>query len=212
MTRTTWYDSIPGFVADSASIQRNNGRQIDWAQVPDKYRTSSVLVELDGAVDVDDTTIAVQALSAAVPAGTLLHFGESKEFVKVTAAAAAGATSLTVEAVPTALEDEDQAYYGGSGDKVIPAGTVMAELSGGKLVPRVDRPGSETATCILESAASNGDEAAASTGYGCIVGGVIYENLLPTQSDAAWSTIKGELNTAGVGYFVWETYADDRSS
>lgn len=212
MGRTTWYDTFPGFVAEQASVQRNTGRQIDWTQVPEKHRSSAVLVKLNGAVSVDATSITVDALSGAIPAGTLLHFGESKEFVKVTAAAAAAATTLTVEVVPTALEDNDEAYYGGTGDKVIAAGTVMAELSGGKLVPRVDRPGSETATCILESSASDGDEAAAASGYGCIVGGVIYENLLPTYSDANWSTIKGELNTAGVGYFVWETYADNRSS
>lgn len=212
MGRTTWYDTIPGFVAGSASVIRNSGRQIDWSQVPEKYRSTAVLVKLNGAVSVDDTSITVDALLGAIPSGALLHFGEAKEFVRTTAAAAIGATSITVEAVPTAIEDNDEAYYGGVGDKVIPAGTVMAELSGGKLVPRVDRPGSETATCILEASASDGDESAAASGHGCIVGGVIYENLLPTYSDTNWSTIKGELVTAGVGSFVWETYADDRGS
>lgn len=213
MGRTIWYDNtVPGFIADQASVQRNTGRQIDWAQVPDKYRTTAVLVKLNGNVSVDATSITVDALSGAIPAGVNLHFGEAKEFVRTTAAAAAGATSITVEAVPTALEDNDEAYYGGTGSKVIPAGTAMAELSSGKIVPRVDRPGSETATGLLASSAAEDDESAASSGVGLVVGGVIYENILPSYvAGEPWDTIKGELNTAGVGFFIWESYADDRS-
>lgn len=208
MGRTYHYEQALPFVANEHSLDRSPGRQIDWASVPDSYRRTAVLVKLNGAVIVDATSITVDALLGAIPAGTLLHFGEAKEFVRVTAAAAIGDTSITVEAVPTALEDNDEAYYGGVGAKIIPAGKVMAELSGGKIVPRSDRPGSETATCILEATAVEDDETG-ELGHGCIVGGVIYSDMLPDAANAAFSTMQTELNAAGVGHFVWQDYADN---
>lgn len=210
MGYTTHYDETLPFVANEHSLVRSPGRQIDWTQVPSSFGGDAVLVKLNGAVSVDATSITVDALLAAVPSGTLLHFGESKEFVRTTAAAAAGATSITVEAVPTALEDNDEAYYWpGQESKEIPAGTVMAELSSGKIVPRSDRPGSETATGILESTAVE-ETGVNDVGHGVIVGGVIFQNLLPDFSNAAFSTFKSELVAAGVGMgYVWETYADN---
>lgn len=107
---------------------------INIARFPAKLVASAfqdyeaVKVQLSAAALADAVSISVDALSAAVPAGTLLHFGESKEFARVTAAAAAGATSITVEALPAALEDNDVAYYVpptvGS-RKLIPSGTLV---------------------------------------------------------------------------------------
>lgn len=74
----------------------------------------AVKVTLTAGASADAVSISVAALSASIPSGTLLHFGESKEFAKVTAAAAAGSTSLTVEALPQALESGDVAYYTGN--------------------------------------------------------------------------------------------------
>lgn len=210
MGYTDHYDETLPFVANEHSLVRAPGRQIDWTAVHIRFGGDAVLVKLNGAVSVDDTEITVDALSGAVPANTNLHFGESKEFVRTTAAAAAGATTITVEAVPTALEDNDEAYYWpGSSAKRVPAGTVMAQLSSGKIVPRAYRPGSETATCILESTAV--EEAGVNdVGHGVIVGGVIFQNLLPDYANASFSTFKTELSAAGVGIgYVWQTYSDN---
>lgn len=72
------------------------------------------------------TSVPVDALSGAIPSGTVLSFGTNK-FARLTANAAAGATSLTVAAIPTALVDNDTATYAGAGvlKKFIPSGTVV---------------------------------------------------------------------------------------
>ena len=64
------------------------------------------------------------ALSGPIPSGTVLDFGTNK-FARLTAAAAAGATSLTVAAIPTALVDADIAIYPGVKPKSLAGGTVV---------------------------------------------------------------------------------------
>jgi hypothetical protein len=70
------------------------------------------------------TSIPVVALSGPIPSGTLLDFGTNK-FARLTANAAAGATSLTVSAIPTALVDADTAWYTGTAVDSVPSGTVV---------------------------------------------------------------------------------------
>ena len=61
-----------------------------------------------------------------------------------------------------------------------------------------------------------GNRSHALSGYGVIIGGSIYENLLPEASgDPAVidSTYKTELQTAGVGTgFAFFQYSDDTAS
>lgn len=216
MSRTTYYDEAKPFVANEHSLVRGTGRQIDWDLVPISFGGDAVLVKLSAQAAADATSLSVDALSAAVPAGTLLHFGESKEFARVTAAAAAGATSITVEALPSQIEDNDEAYYWpGREAKRIPAGTVMAKLSSGKVIPRSAVTASETSTSLLESTAIH-EPGMADVGHGMIVGGVIFENLLPDWdggSSGNWTdTYKDELIAAGVGLgWVFESYSDSTS-
>lgn len=293
MTRTNYYTGRAPFILSPKSIIRDTGRQIDWDQVPEKYRSSAVKVTVNGAhaagvesVTVDalpgaipknaildfgvwedvtvtvsdgsitggDTTLGVAALSGPIPKGAYLEFsgggyavldaaaaagatsltveplaagaglpGDTEtatfqggqKIAKLTAAAVAGATSITVEDLALPLEDDDEAHYYGTGAKTIQAGTVMAELSTGKIVPRADRPGSETATCILENTCVEDERSDALSGHGCIIGGVLFENLLPeaTGSPAVIdSTFKSELQTAGVGTgFAFKQYANNAS-
>lgn len=138
MGRTTTYVSLPGFVADPNSVDRNTGIVIDWTNV-------------------------------------------------------------------------DAARENSAGDKVIEAGTIMAQESGGKWIPRKDVSGSEKAGGILETTAVEGEAAAALSGYGCIIGGVLYSNLLPETAETDFATWLAELNDTGVSTgFAWETYADNR--
>lgn len=68
----------------------------------------------DGAADAGDTSITVQALSGPIPAGTILQFsGAGAGFAKLTAAAAAAATTLTVEALPEAIDNAATATFAG---------------------------------------------------------------------------------------------------
>ena len=93
-----------------------------------------------------------------------------------------------------------------AGRKTLPAFSAVA-IEGGKIVPRdADSP----ATAILLSDATEGMPTDALTGYGYVRGGGFYEELLPDSSDAAWATIKTELQSAGAFYF--ETYSDSRAA
>lgn len=140
MGRTTSYVSLPGFVADAGSINRNTGVQIDWTDVDVSRKNSA-------------------------------------------------------------------------GKKVVEAGTIMAELSGGQVIPRLDVSGKEKAVGILESTAVEDEPSAALSGYGLIIGGVIYKNLLAETDETNFATWLAELNDTGVSTgFAWLTYADGRES
>jgi hypothetical protein len=300
---TTYNISMPQYIADPHSITRNTGRQIDWSLVPVSYApgTDYTITVNQADVAAGDTSVTVDALPVALPAGTVLDFGSYDAVTvtiddattgagdtsvgiasftgfipsgtlldfgvdgsgnvqivklaadldgtssavttmtvvelaaaivdastatfpggdiqaKLTASAAAAATTITVEPLPFAIANDATATYtengGGVGKRAIKAGTVMAELSSGKVVPRADRPGSETSIGLLTTEALEDSQAAGLSGYGLIVGGVVYENLLPEASGTPATinaTYKTELQTAGVGTgFAFIQYGDDR--
>ncbi len=203
--------ATPGFVVDPNSVTQDGGHQIDWTYV---LREDAVLVTAAGTNAQGATALGVAALPGPIPSGTLLQFG-ADEYATTTAAAAAGATSIAVSALVNAIEAADTATYAGVGDKTVPAGKVMSILSSGKMVPRAQQPGSEGADGLLATAASENSKSDALTGYGLIVGGVIFENLLPDAAGGTTisSTYKTELQTAGIGTgFSWKQYSDSRSS
>lgn len=219
MGRTTTHISRLPFIADPTSIDRNQGRQIDWANVAATYQatpqiTQSVVVGAAGAAG-NATTVPVDATTYAIPSGTLLDFG-AKKFARLSADALAGATSLTVDAIATALVDNDAATHivqRGSGKKTLPAGTAVGELLGsGKISPRIVT--TNPATGFLETTAVEDEPQAALSGYGMIVGGVLFENLLPDATGGPPKTlasaIKTELAAAGTG-FSWQVYGDSRT-
>ncbi len=99
------------------------------------------MIDLTEFLWTDGTTVTVAAAGAAVdatsiplkaplplkkiPNGTVIDFGD-KKFARLTAEAAAGATTLTVAALPTALVEDDSATYKGvSGRYLIPGGTLL---------------------------------------------------------------------------------------
>lgn len=156
------------------------------------------------------TSLTVEALPEDIDNGATALFAGGTIAARVTANAAAGATTLAVDELQFAIPDDSTANVPGMGFKAYKAGTVMAELSSGKIVARADRPGSETATCILETGADEDDKGA--TGYGCLVGGQLYENLLPDAvSGDVSSTYWTELATNGCA-FNREDYGDNTTS
>jgi hypothetical protein len=84
----------------------------------------AVIVTADGANNAAATVLNVDALTGPIPVGTILHFGPGK-FARLTSAAPAGAEALNVEALPTAIADNNQAVYAGAGKKVIRSGTAV---------------------------------------------------------------------------------------
>lgn len=161
------------------------------------------------------TSLTIVATGHQIQAAATADFpGAAQRMIaKLSAAAAAGATALTVYPLNGPIPDNSTAsYIPNPGKKKIPAGTIMAELSSGKIIPRADVTASETSTCILLSGANEGSEAAAETGFGCLVGGVLYKNILPDAAESGFATWIGELNGTSVGQYVWQTYADDSGS
>jgi hypothetical protein len=102
------------------------GATLDAAQFT---QTDAVVVTVGAAgAAIDAVSVPVDALSGPIPSGTVLDFG-GKKFARLTAAAAAGAVTLTTAALATALVDNDTATYpGATGDiglKVVPSGTAI---------------------------------------------------------------------------------------
>lgn len=109
----------------------------------------------------------------------------------------------------------DDGTYGPSGEREIPAGTIMFEQADGTIVPRaqadiVNNPG-HTAAGVLVSNANEDSKTDALTGYGLIKGGILFDNLLPDYGNADFGTFQTELeddpSTTGYG---WRTFADNR--
>ena len=100
-----------------------------------------------------------------------------------------------------------------SGRKIIPAGTAMGTLLGsGKMSPRVVT--TNPAVGLLEGDAVENELVDSLSGYGLIVGGVVYENLLPDATGGPpavlASAVKTELQTNCPRGFQFEVYQDTR--
>lgn len=117
-------------------------------------------------------------------------------------------------------DDVPDSYKDAAGFKVLPAGKVMgvvpSGIKAGKLVPHdsaliggANPPATEFA--LLASGAYENSKVAALSGYGTIVGGVIYENLLPDSSGAPRvlpAPLKTGLNNSGK--FTWQRRTETR--
>ena len=163
------------------------------------------------------TSLTVEALEVAWESADTATAPAIQQLVEVTADAEVGDTSLTVKALDFWINDGAEAFVGtgaGGGGRQVLAGTIMAELADGRMVPRVMRPGAETAKYILATLANEDSETDAVTGYGVIKSAAVYENLLPESSGSpkvANSTYKTELLAQG-GYWMFEQYGDSSAS
>lgn len=110
------------------------GGQVDAAQFND---TDAVVVTTTALAAAAATSIAVTALTGPIPINTVLYFGEVGELARLSAAAATGATTLTVDALPNAIESGDVATYPGVGTQLktivsgTPIGRTFAERAAG---------------------------------------------------------------------------------
>lgn len=204
--------SRPPFVANwpSATSGADTGHTIDWTLVGERFRsTPGQIVRLNGAVLADASPLTVDAIEFAIPAGTLIYFGQLGETVRVTTLAAAGATSLVVEADHTALEDNDEGTITGSGFKMIPAGTRMGDAgTNGRIYPRVETT-NPAKMVLLTNARENGEYGTRDT-YGVIRSGMLYENLMPGATGTPKvipAAEKTELAAAGC-FFTFVQYRD----
>jgi hypothetical protein len=167
--------------------------------------------KLTAAALAGATSITVEALPEDIDNGATATFEGGTIQARLTAAAAKAATAITVDDLQFAVPDNAEAIYSPSGALVIKSGTIMAELSGGKIIPRSAVTGGETAIGFLVGDAEDGALQDALSGYGLIVGGVVYGELLPDRNESGFATWIAEINTAGPGLRL-ETYSDNRAS
>ena len=137
MGRTTYYaNQGPFFAVSLHSLRWDEGHLINWNLLDESYQEDAQVVTLNATLNANDTSMTTLALPVAIPVGTNLYFSGTKKFVRVTAAAAKGATSVTIEAAPTAASSGDKAYWSPSRPgKIVKAGTFMT-LEGGYMIPR----------------------------------------------------------------------------
>jgi hypothetical protein len=143
------------------------------------------------------TEVPVDALTGAIPAGTLLDFGGDK-FARLATAAAADDETLDVDAIPTALVDNDTATYPGTKNKVVPSGTVIGRTfaqraTGDKFGPAAS--GDEEIFIVLHDVdfVIDGGEAAV------LFRGLVYENNLPGWDNLATAVktlVRAKFNTS----------------
>lgn len=197
------------------------GGQIDWSRLGLEYEQGIFRVQLNGAALADAETLTVDALPFALKRGDRLQSG-ADEYITVTDDVAAGETTVPIEPLTTAMEDNDVLYAVKAGysrgNRHIPAGTVMCRTSDRFLIPRAlgTGSGSEVASEFLVSDADENSKNDSKTGYGTIVGGVIYENLCPDAGTngasagdlpSGWKT---ELAANSLG-FVYRDWRDSSS-
>jgi hypothetical protein len=173
--------------------------------------TNAQVVEVNGDHAAGATTLNVLPLDGTIANSQTALFPGGTKQARLTAAALKGGTTLAVDELQFAIADNATAVYGGTGSKVIKAGTIMAELSSGKVIPRSAVTGAETAVGFLASDAQENAKEAALTGYGVYCGGTFYKELLPDHANASFDTWITEIKTAGPGLRL-ETYSDSRAS
>lgn len=199
MGRTTRNANRPGFVSDWNSVSQNGGRTVDWDDVPASRENADGDKEIPagmpmsfaehGLIPRPDTEFSISNLTAS--SGTVTATTASDHNYEVGDVVTISGTSnydgtFEVTAVPASDQFE---YDLGSTPADESTGTVVIEAKG-----------------ILLTNAIDGEETHSLSGYGLVVGGVIYENLLPIQLS---DTLKSELQDHGTG-FVFEVYFDSR--
>lgn len=168
------------------------GAKVDATQFP---AVDAVVVTVGAAgAAIGAVSVPVTALTGPLPAGTQLWFGGAK-VAKLTAAAAAGAVTLTVAALPAALVNADTATYVGTGAVYIQSGTVVGRTLAERdaMTPFGVPADADDELYIIpfdiSDAAKNDDIELYRPNN------IVYENFLPAQFAGLSATIKGKLRT-----------------
>lgn len=122
------------FIADLKSLIQDTGQQIDWDLLGPTFRRGAFQVKLAEAVDIGETAVNVDALTASLKKGQEIDFGSVASVTVTAGAASANDVSLPVSAL--------------SGP--IPSGTVLD--FGGKKFARLTADAATGATALAVSA------------------------------------------------------------
>jgi hypothetical protein len=205
MPLTNYTMSRARAIVDESSLERLPGAQIDWASVTaagdgtKSLKAGTVISrKADGQFQPRSysQTITVVVASNVATATKVAHGLSVGETVFISGANLSYVNGLKVVAtVPTA----DTFTFEATGANATATGTILA---------------SRAATAILETDAHQSNLAEALSGYGALVGGVLYENLLPDATGTPKvlpAQYKTELKNAD-GSFKFVQYQDTRAS
>ena len=190
--------------ADESSLERIGGHQINWAAVTavngvKQLKAGTVVGKKAGKAQPCATSVTLTSVVVAtnVATATLVGHGfAAGDVILVAGANLAYANGLkTIATVP----DADTFTYAAVGSDATATGTITARVA---------------AQAILETDANESAVVEALSGYSLLVGGVVFENLLPDATGgpptALPAAYKTELTTAGAT-FKYTLYADSRS-
>jgi len=198
-----------GAVVDPQSVVLNSGRQVDWAKVSTSFQNSEgnkaipalkvVSETLDGKIVPRATTTTLTSVVVSSNVATATKVAHGFEVGEVLRIAGANLSYVNGLKEIATVADADTFTFTATGANATATGTILAVRKANALL----------ATQAIENNTSD-----AVSGYGCIVGGVFYENLLPDAAgDPAVlsADIKEELALTGTG-FAFEQYGDTRSA
>lgn len=163
--------------------------------VPAQFNGYDAVVVNVGAAGAAANAVAVpvDALSGPIPNGTVIWFSAGK-FIKLNAAAAAGAVSLTTLAIPVALVDADIGTYAGVDVKYIPSGTIVGRSIAERDAGTGFGPAADTDDefFLVVNDIRNADLLDDVELYR--PGGTVYENFLPAFASAS-ATVKAAIRS-----------------
>lgn len=205
MGRTEYNISRVPFIADLDSVDYSMGYTINWDAVVntdsegDKFLPAGKIVSAKGG-GVFERTQADLTISGITRSGTTATATSSSahglQVGDEVLIQGANETEYNGVQTVTAVGSTTTFDYEVSGSPATPAtGTITAE--------------SEAVGILLEGI-NQGDKDRAVNGQAVIVGGVVYDSLLPDSGEADFEEYKTELQGAGTG-FKWEKYGDDRT-
>lgn len=193
------------FVVDESSLERLPGVQIDW---------TTVTAGVDGQKRLQPgTVLSRQASGKAQPRAYKLTL--TNVAVASNVATATKTNHGFVEGEQIFIEGADLAYVNGLKTiaTVPDADTFTFTATGSNATASGTITAARVATEILETEANENQSVAALSGYGTLVGGVLFENLLPDATSSPKklpAQYKEELKSAGCT-FKFHQYADSRA-
>jgi len=168
------------------------GAKLDATQFTPSDRVV-VDVGAAGAAQFATSVPVSPALTGPIPVGAVIVFSATKK-LRVSAAAATGATSLTTDPIPVALVDADVSEYTGYGDKYIASGTLVGRTYTERDALTGFGPASDTDDEYFLVAFDVSDANHVDDVELYRPGGTVYEQHLPNFA-ALSATQKGKIRT-----------------
>lgn len=206
MSRTTSNVGKPGFIL-GVNYDANDGRQVDFDRVPASFENADGNKELPGGTVVSELGSG-KVVPRSSTKGSITNLTETGETATATEAGHGREVGDEIT-----IEGAGEAGYNGTWTiaSVVDADNYTFDVGATVVDDSTGATVYTKASGILLATALEGDDIDAISGYGLVIGGVVFKNLLEEDGNGDFDTWLSELKEAGTG-FAFETYSDDRSS